>query len=1027
MEWLINHSVTRRTSAAMLCLIALAFAIWGAWKTPLDVFPEFVPSQVTIHTAAPGFTAEQVEQLVTHPLEKAINGGEGIATLRSESIPGLSVITVNFENGANLYNSRQDISERLANAALILPTGTGPSELSPLTSSTRDLLKIGLVSDKVDAYALRDMADYVIQPKLIELPGVALVDVFGGSVRQIQIQPDPDKLTAYNFAISDIVKAAPGTLALRGAGFIDLSGQRVLIQTPTPSPDSSVIGDGILGVRGSTPIRLRDVATIKQGPAQRVGDALVQGRPGVLMTVSSQYGANTLTTTREIQDVLLGLQDSLEAQGIALYPALHQPANFIERALSGLERSLAIGAALILIGLYIFLRDWRSSLIAFISVPLSLLVAIAVLARFGYTLNTMTLSGFVVSLGVLVDDAVAGIENILRRLRENSQEAMPKPRREVIREAALEVHGPIFFATIVVLAVFVPELLSSSVQGRLIGPLALAFMLAVLASLLVALTTTPALAAIFLSPRDAHIDPFWIRGLKWFQRRAVDLIHHFLHLTIALVAIAFLATLCLLPFLGGTFLPEFREGHLVVQVTSKVPGTSLDEMLALGKRISGEVLALPYVSTIEQQVGRAEGTDDTWGPHQCELQIELNPDVNIDQATAEAQIRAILARYPGIQSEVVTFLGDRISESLTGQTSQVAIKLFGSDLDVLDATADKVQKLFATIPGVVDLQFKRQSGTPVLGVQLDPSALSAVGLKGQDVLDTVATDYAGTTVGQAYAGTRTVDVVIQLADQWRHKPEELKELTISGPFGLVPLASVAHVLPGSGRYLIEHENGDRFVAVTFNVTGRSLQSAVSEARGRIEAANVIPPDVTVDYSGAASAELTTRIELAVYSLAVLVFIVMILSAGFRWRAHPWLVMTNLPFSLIGGILAIAVSGVGLTLGALVGLVTVFGISARNAILQLSYYEQIVDDDGLPWNETTILRGANERLTPILMTAVLTALGLLPLAFALHEPGQEISGPLAITVLGGLTSSTIFNLTLLPALSARYSRREHIID
>ena len=677
--------------------------------------------------------------------------------------------------------------------------------------------------------------------------------------------------------------------------------------------------------------------------------------------------------------------------------------------------------------LYAFLRDWRSALISFVSIPLSLLVAIAVLDCFGYTLNTMTLSGFIVALGVLVDDAVAGIENILRRLRENSQEAMQRPRTEVIRDAAMEVHGPIFYATLVVLAAFVPELLSSSVQGRLVGPLALAFMLAVVASLLVALTTTPALSAIFLSPRDAHVDPFWLRGLKRLQARSIDLIHHFLHTTIALVAIVFIGALCLLPFLGGTFLPEFREGHLVVQVTSRVPGTSLDEMLSLGKRISGEVLALPYVSTIEQKVGRAEGTDDTWGPHQCEFQIELNPDMNVDQAKAETQIRTILARYPGIQSEVVTFLGDRISESLTGQTSQVAIKLFGGDLDTLDATASRVEKLLEPVPGIVDLQFKRQSGTPVLGVQLDPAALSAVGLHGQDVLDTVATDYAGTTVGEAYSGTRTVDVVIQLSDQWRHKPEQLNELTINGPFGLVPLASVAHIVPSSGRYSIQHENGDRFAAVTFNVTGRSLQSAVGEARRRIETSGVVPSDIRLDYSGAASAEMTTRLELILYSTVVLVFITMILFIGFRWRAHPWLVMTNLPFSLIGGILAIAISGVGLTLGALVGLVTVFGISARNAILQLSYYEQIVDDDGLPWTEVTILRGANERLTPILMTAILTALGLAPLAFAMNQPGQEISGPLAITVLGGLASSTLLNLTLLPALAARYSRREHIID
>jgi Cu/Ag efflux pump CusA len=545
-------------------------------------------------------------------------------------------------------------------------------------------------------------------------------------------------------------------------------------------------------------------------------------------------------------------------------------------------------------------------------------------------------------------------------------------------------------------------------------------MLAVVASLIVALTVTPALSAVFLSPEDAHVDPFWIRGLKAVQAGAIRIVSRFLHTAIFLVAIILVATLALLPFLGGTFLPEFREGHLVVEVTSKLPGTSLDEMMSLGKRISGEVLALPYVSTIEQKIGRAQGTQDTWGPHQCEFQIELNPDSNVDQAYAQAQIRTILARYPGIQSEVVTVLGDRISESLTGQASQVAIKLFGGDLDALDSAAQRVTNALSGEQGIVDLQFKRQSGTPVLGVELDPNALGAVGLKAQDALDTVGTDYAGTTVGQAYSGTRTVDVVIQLSEAWRKLPEHLNELTISGPFGLVPLSSVAKIVPSGGRYDIQHEAGLRFVAVTFNVVGRSLQSAVSEARSRVEAANAVPSGIDVDYSGAAAAEQNTRIELGLYSLAVLILIIFIMYVGFRWTAHPWLVMTNLPFSLIGGIIAIAVTGVGLSLGALVGLVTVFGISARNAILLLSYYEQLVDDEGHVWNEDTVLQGAGERLTPIFMTAVLTALGLAPLAFAIGQPGLEISGPMAITVLGGLASSTVLNLVLLPALAARYS-------
>jgi CzcA family heavy metal efflux pump len=1022
MEWLIALCVRHRYAATVLSVLVLVLEIWVVWSAPLDVFPDFSPSQVTVYTAASGFTAEQMEELVTQPIEKTLNGGSGVDTVRSQSIPGLSVITVSFTQGANLPNARQDITDRLAAVKPQLPSEAGTPQLSPLTPASRDILKLGMTSDKIDAYTLRDIADYVIKPRLLALPGVAQVKVFGGAVREIHIQPDPLTLTAYGFSIPDLIKAAPAALALRGAGYIDLKGQRILIQTPTPTPDVGIIGDGILGVHDNIPIRLRDVATITQGPAQRVGDALIQGGPGVLFSVSSQSGANTLATTKLVEKTLIDLAPGLKSQGIVLYPALHQPANFIERALSGLERSLAIAALLIFFTLYAFLRDLRSAVISFISIPLSALAAIAVLNYFGYTLNTMTLSGLIVALGVLVDDAVVSVENILRRLRENTQLREPLPRTEVIRAAAFETHGPIFYATLVVLVVFLPELLSSSVQGRFIGPLALAFVLSVTASLLVALITTPALSALLLSPEDAHVDPGWIAALKKVQARVIEFFYDYPWPAIALVAAAFAASLYLLPSLGGTFLPEFREGHLVLQVTSKLPGTSIDEMLALGKNISADILALPYVSTVEQQVGRADDSDDTAGPHESEFQVELKPGSNVDQAVAGEQLREILSRYPGIQSQVVTFLGDRISEIITGQRAQVAIKLFGDDLDSLDKTAAKVVTALSPEPGLVDLQFKQESRLPVLDVQPDATALAAAGLKAQDVLDTVASNYAGTPVGEAYAGTTTVSVLIQLSDQWRRQPSQMEDLTIGGPFGPVPLSSVAKVMPAVGRYSILHENGLRYVPVTFNVVGRSLQSAVAEAQERIAKANVVPPGVQVEFSGAAAAETRTRIELVFYSVLALALVFSILLVGLHWRGNVWLVMANLPFSLIGGILAIAATGIGLSLGALVGLVTVFGISARNAILQLSYYEQLVVEEGRPWNGQTLIAGANERLTPILMTAILTAMGLAPLAIAINQPGGEISGPMAIAVLGGLASSTLLNIFLLPSLAARYGRR-----
>jgi Cu/Ag efflux pump CusA len=633
----------------------------------------------------------------------------------------------------------------------------------------------------------------------------------------------------------------------------------------------------------------------------------------------------------------------------------------------------------------------------------------------------MTLGGFAVALGVLVDDAIIGIENILRRLRENTRLDSPRPRLEIIREASLEVRGPVIYATVVVIVVFLPELFASSVQGRFVGPLALAFILAVSASLLVAMTATPALCALLLHAHDAHAEARWLQVLKSWQRWSVQRVGAHLKLTgLTLIALVVLAAGAL-PLLGGTFMPDFREGHFVLQVASAVPGTSLDEMLSMGKRVSADVLALPYVSTIEQQVGRAELGEDTWGPHRSEFHVELKRDATVDQASAQQALRGILADYPGIQSEVVTFLGDRISESLSGESAQVAIKIFGDDLDQLDATAGKVVAALSRVKGIVDLQFKRQSGTPSIAIQLIPQALAATGLKVQDVLDTIETAYAGANVGQTFRGTRTVDVEVLLPDALRHQPTEIARLMIASPLGPVPLSQVARVEVTDDRYSIEHDGGQRRVSVTFNVTGASLQSVVDEAQRSIAASVALPPGVYLEYTGAAAAERQTRNELTLYSLLALALILMILFVAFHWRVNSYLVLANLPFSLIGSVLAIAVTGVGISLGTVVGLVTVFGVSARNAILQLAHYEHLVEVEGAAWGPELVLRGANERLIPIVMTAAVTALGLAPLALGLSRPGQEIEGPMAVTVLGGLVSSTLLNLVVLPALAQRYVR------
>jgi CzcA family heavy metal efflux pump len=1007
-----------------LSILALILGFFGVIHAPLDVFPEFVPSQVDIQTEAPGFAPQQVEELVTKRVESAVNGAAGLATLRSESIPGLSVVTVTFADSIDLHLARQGVSERLAELGSTLPAGVGTPRLSPLVSSTMDLLKIGLLSDEVDAFALRDIADWLVKPRLLAVPGVAHVIVFGGSVRQIQIAPDMKKLSSYGITLTDIGDSARAALALRGAGFIDLDAQRVLLTSPTPTPDTAALGLAIVTVRNGMPVHLSDVATISQAPGLRSGDSLIMGKRGVMIALASQYGANTLSTTLAVEKVLAELAPALRAQGITVYPGLHRPANFIERALRDLEHSLTIAAVLIIAVLFLFLRDWRAALIAFTAIPLSLLAAVALLDHLGQTLNTMTLGGFAVALGVLVDDAIIDLENILRRLRANSNSASPLPRLAVIRDASLEVRGPVIFATIVVITVFAPELFASNVQGHFVGPLALAFILAVLVSLLVAMTVTPALCALLLRHQDAHRDVRWLTRLKVAQSHAVRFVIGHFKIVVGVLVTAASAAVIAVPFLGGVFMPDFREGHFVLQVSSAIPGTSIDEMLDLGARISADVLQLPYVKTIVQQVGRAELGEDTWGPHQSEFHVELKPDSTIDQGVAQQDLRNILQRYPGIQSAVVTFLGDRISESLTGDTAQVAIKVYGDDLDTLDRLGNTIADVVGKLNGVVDLQFKRESGTPTIAIRMLPKIMAAAGLTNQQVLDAIETAYAGATVGQTFVGTRTIDTVLLLPNALRHRPEEMAKLMISGPFGSVPLGQIAKLTLSADRYRIQHDGGQRRIAVTFNVGNGELQATVQEARNQIARTVTLPAGYFVEFTGAAEAAHATQNQLALYAVMALSVIMMVLFVAFRWRANSWLVLANLPFSLLGGVLAIAITGIGISLGSMVGLVTVFGISARNAILQLSHYEHLVDVEHSTWDVSTVIRGANERFIPILMTATVTALGLAPLAFSANHPGQEIEGPMAITVLGGLVSSTLLNLLVLPALSHRFSRPPH---
>jgi CzcA family heavy metal efflux pump len=1025
---LVELSLRSRGVVITLAVGLIAYGLYVAQNAKLDVFPDFVQPQVTIQTEAPGLAPEQVETLVTRPVESALNGAGNLDSIRSESIQGLSVVTAVFKDGTEIYQARQMIAERLAEAAGELPVGVQTPTMEPLTSSTMDLLKFGLLSDKLTPMELRTFADWTVRPRLLSAPGVAAVKVFGGEVRQLQIQVQPNRLVAFGISVQDVLNAASAATGVRGAGFIETPAQRLAIQSDGQSITPEALGNVVVTSHDGRSVRLKDVANVVTAPEPPFGDALINGQPGILVTTASQYGANTMDATIAVEKALDEMKPVFAAEGIQYVPHMHRPATFIEIALHNIKDSLLLGALLVGAVLFIFLLDWRTALICFTAIPLSLLTAVIILNHFGVTLNTMTLGGLAAVIGVVVDDAIITVENILRRLRDNLALTPPRPLFDVILEATLEVRSAVVYATFVVALVFLPVLTMSGLQGRFFTPLGVAFILANLASLIVALTVTPALCYALLSRTKPHAEPAYLRTLKKGHRLVLHAICAWPKTVISVTLILFLASLAVLPFFGGEFLPDFREGHFVVGLTM-APGTSLIEMRRLGERISAELLKIPAIQSVSEQIGRAQGGEDTWGSHRGEMHIELKQIPGQDQEKVQDQIRATLAQFPGVQTEVLTFLGDRIGETMSGETAQVVVNIFGDDLDVLDEKANEVSDLLNKIPGAADVQISAPPGAPRMVVRLRPDRLTQFGFRPLEVLEAVQTAFQGQVVAQTYEGDKVFDVAVILAPSARERPEDIGRLLVGNSQGLqLPLHELADVFLTTGRYAILHDGARRRQTITCDTAGRDVASFVADAQREIAAQIKFPPGVYVELSGAAEEQAAAQRELLLHSLMAAVGIILLLAIVFRKAGHLLLVLANLPFALVGGVLAIFLTGyfsaggqATLSLGTLVGFVTLFGITMRNSIMMISHFEHLVTVEGSPWGLETALRGANERLIPILMTALVTALGLLPLALGSGQAGREIEGPMAIVILGGLVTSTALNLLVLPTLALRYGR------
>lgn len=1008
----------------IIIALALLVLLVGSYRfatAGLDIFPEFAPKKVIIQTEAPGLSVERVETVVTQQIEKSINGLIGLESVRSESIQGLSIITANFKEGSDVYRNRQLVNERLASLSMRLPPGVTPVAV-PLSSSSATVLSLGLSSKSKDLMSLRGLADWTIVPRLMAVPGVADVNVFGGEIKQLQIQVDPIQLQRFELALDDVIQAAEKVGNIQSGGFIENNNQRFVLQVSGQPVTPEQYAKIVVKHDHARTISLGEVAEIRYAAEPPISAAQIMGNPGVVMMVIGQYGANTLTVSRQIEQVLEEFNPIFRKQDIRFYSHLFRPADYIEKSLTNLSGHLLIGGFFVLLILFAFLFNVRTACISAMAIPVSMLGAIIVLLETGVNLNIMVLGGLAIALGEVVDDAIIDTENIFRRLRENCLLAQPRLVAEVIHTASLEVRGSVVYASFIVALVFVPLLTLNGVAGRLFAPLAISYILAILISLLVALMLTPALCYALLGDHIKEtVDPPIVKYIKpLYKGLLMRVIAHFNWLVVGSLMIC-LSGLLTFFYLNSKFLPELREGHYIVH-TASIPGTSLQESLRIGRKLTEQFLAIPGVESVSQWAGRAERGADTYGSHYSEYEVRLESMAGSEQQRVKERLRAVLMNFPGIVFEANTFLTERIDETISGYTSPVVVNIYGNDLNELDKKAQSVAGIMNSIPGAADVQVRSPPGTPMLDIRLDLDRLNFWGLLPEQLIDILQSAYTTRIVGKNIQGNKIFNVAVTLSQAIREQPESVGKLPLRTLDGkLISLEQVADIRHTTGRYNIFHQGSQRRQTVTCNVIDSDLDTFMQVLKARVVKEIPFSEASFPEFTGAAIEQAQARKELILYSLlagtGVLIFIYLAIG-NFRQVA---LTLANLPFALIGGIAAVALAGAPLSVGSVVGFVTLFGITVRNSIMLLSHYRHLIEQEGRQWTLDTAVLGAQQRLPSILMTALVTALAMFPIAFNSDNPGREIMGPMAAIIIGGLISSTILNLLLLPGMLLRYGK------
>ena len=1023
MSSLIKFSIKYAGVIIGLALIIVVYGIVQIKNSPLNVFPEFSPTQVVIQTESPGFSSDLVEKLVTRPIEVMVSGTIGIKQIRSQSIPGLSVVTVIFDEDTDIYRNRQSITEKLSTLTNILPTNIIP-KITPLTSSASSVLGIGLTSDTKNEIQLRTFADNVVIPHLMAVEGVADVNRFGGKVRQLQIKTIPKKLLENDLSLQDIFTAAKKSSAVRGGGFIQNENQRIIINTEGQTLTTRELEQTTLFNKQGKLLRLKDVAVIEDGYTPSISSASINGQIGVYLSIQGQLGSDTYELTENLETAIESLLSVANKEEITIHPELFKPANFIDASIKGLRVDIIIGAILVIGILYLFLFNFRTAFISAIAIPLSLLSAIAVMSHMNLGLNVMILSGLAIALGEVVDDAIIDVENIFRRLKENKTLKNKKPLYQVVFESSMEVRKSVVYATLIIVIVFLPLLSLTGVAGKLFGPLGIAYILSILASLVVALTVTPAMSYMLLGQNENlnTEDSPVIKSLKKNYRNILLRIesHSKVVLIISLFVIAF--GLSFIPLFKTHFIPPLNEGHYIMHMTA-YPGTSEKESLRIGNLVTEQILKIDGVRTVAQWVGRSPLGADTFGTHYSEFEIELSKKSGEDQRRILSSIQDIVYDkdngFVGVNFAINTFLTERIEETISGYNAAVVINLYGKNLDTLDQDAVKVAQMLETLPGSKDIMLQSPPGNPQVNIKLLPEQLTNFGISRADALDVIRAAYENLPVAQIYERMIPVDIAVTIDSEFKDGIEDIKKLPLSSSSGqIVELGDIAQISQVSGRSKILHQGGKRVQTITSNIDDYDLNDYVINVKKGLERIQLGSGNY-FEITGEAQENAQSREDLIAHSTIAIAGVLLMLYIAFGTLKNLSLTLLNLPFALIGGVIAASLHGGWISIGSLVGFVTLFGITLRNSIMLISHYQHLVDYEGHTWNLETCILGASERLPSILMTALVAGLALLPIAIGSGEPGKEIEGPMAMIIIGGLFTSTILNLLILPTVLLNY--------